>query len=47
MARRLQRRRLSNRGGGGVLIWLLAFDTGRGYRRARIFGIHWPQGGTD
>lgn len=25
---------------------LLAFHTGRGHCRARIFGIHRPQGGT-
>lgn len=37
-------RRLSHREDGGVLILLLAFDTGRGHRRARILGNHRPPG---
>jgi len=36
-ARLLQHRRLSLREGGGVLNRLLAFDTGRGHCRGRIF----------
>ena len=46
MARPLQRRRLRWREDGAVLMLLLAFDTGRGHCRARIFGNHRPQGGT-
>lgn len=35
-------RRLSDRSGDGVLIGLLAFNTGRGHRRARIFAFPRP-----
>ena len=34
-SRLLQRCRMSQREGGGVLIWLLALNTGRGHCRAR------------
>lgn len=36
----------ASRDGGGVLIRLFALNTGRSHRRARIFGMHRPQGGT-
>lgn len=39
----LQRRRLSTSEGGGVVFRLFAFDTGRGYRRARIFEFTAPR----
>ena len=45
-ARLLQRRRMSHREGGGVLIRLLALNTGRGHRRARILLFHRAQDGT-
>jgi hypothetical protein len=40
------RRRQSQRKGGGVLVRLLALNTGRGHRRARILEFHRAQDGT-
>ena len=42
-ARLLQRRRMSHREGGGVLIWLLGLNIGRDHRRARIFEFTAPR----
>jgi hypothetical protein len=42
-ARLLQRRRMSHRDGGGVLIGLLALNTGRGHCRARILRFTAPR----